>query len=273
MEITDKGIIGNSFIDFTIPTQFAKNTLYYVTEYGHYFSNENYFIKREKIEWFLLAYVYSGALYLETKEKKEKATAGQMLFLDCRYPHCYYCKEPTEFLWFHYLGSGSINYAALFKERGNLTLSAGINAKQTFEDIFFRLNQSPCNEHQLSADIHILLGHFATQGNSFSYYEPLLPAISHIQNHFNQPLILDDLASLCSMSTSHFIRTFQKHMGQTPHSYLVSYRLNNAKKLMASTDLSMEEIAEQCGFNSASHFTRAFRADNGITPSEFRQNL
>lgn len=73
------------------------------------------------------------------------------------------------------------------------------------------------------------------------------------------------------MSTSHFIRSFQKHLGRTPHEYLLAYRLRQSKQLLLTTDLTMEQIAEKCGFNSASHFARAFRSSNNLRPSEFRR--
>lgn len=73
------------------------------------------------------------------------------------------------------------------------------------------------------------------------------------------------------MSTSHFIRSFQKYLGRTPHEYLLSFRLLRSKQLLLSAELSVEQIADQCGFNSASHFARAFRKSNGISPSEFRK--
>ena len=72
------------------------------------------------------------------------------------------------------------------------------------------------------------------------------------------------------MSISHFIRSFKKYAGCTPHEYLLSYRLRQAKELLLSTDDTIERIAEQCGFHSASHFARAFRKNLSMTPSEFR---
>jgi transcriptional regulator GlxA family with amidase domain len=50
----------------------------------------------------------------------------------------------------------------------------------------------------------------------------------------------------------------------------LSYRLRQSKQLLLTTALSVDQIAERCGFNSASHFARAFRNENAISPSEFR---
>lgn len=87
----------------------------------------------------------------------------------------------------------------------------------------------------------------------------------------DQPVSLEDLADQCSMSTSHLIRSFQRYLNCTPHEYLLAFRLKQSKQLLLSTSMSIEQIAEQCGFNSASHFARAFRKNNGASPSTFRQ--
>ena len=72
------------------------------------------------------------------------------------------------------------------------------------------------------------------------------------------------------MSASHLIRCFKKHLSCTPHEYLLQYRLRQSKRLLQATEDSIEEIADACGFNSASHFARAFKAVNGMTPTAFR---
>ena len=70
---------------------------------------------------------------------------------------------------------------------------------------------------------------------------------------------------------SHFIRGFKLYTGYTPHEYLLSYRLRQAKQLLSTSSLTIEEIAERCGFNSASHFARAFRSAENTSPTKFRK--
>ena len=75
---------------------------------------------------------------------------------------------------------------------------------------------------------------------------------------------------MCGISKSHFILSFKLYVGCTPHEYLLQYRLRQSKRLLLSSDLTVEQIAEDCGFNSASHFARAFRQETDISPTAFR---
>jgi AraC-like DNA-binding protein len=82
--------------------------------------------------------------------------------------------------------------------------------------------------------------------------------------------MLEDLAELCNISTSHFIRLFKKQLHCTPHEYILLYRIRQSKNLLISSSYNIEDIAEMCGFNSPSHFARAFKKINILTPTEFR---
>ena len=63
---------------------------------------------------------------------------------------------------------------------------------------------------------------------------------------------------------------FKKKSGATLHEYITEKRLGYAKVLLLSTDLSISEIGEQCGFSGASYFTECFSKRIGVTPSEYR---
>ncbi len=113
------------------------------------------------------------------------------------------------------------------------------------------------NEHQISIAVHSILGGLASQTVRTTVTSELLaPALAYIHGHFADDISLDDLAGMCGISKSHFIRSFKRYVGCTPHEYLLQYRLRQSKRLLLSSDLTVEQIAEDCGFNSASHFAR-----------------
>lgn len=96
-------------------------------------------------------------------------------------------------------------------------------------------------------------------------------AIEFIHAHFDEDVRLTDMARAAFLSAFHFARLFKRLIGMTPHAYLASVRLEQAARLLVTTDLSMLEISRRVGYASQSHFAKAFKAWTGLTPREYRQ--
>lgn len=274
MKIVDVGVSNASFMDFTIPSDFARQALYYCPQFGHFYCNDNYYIERDFLDLFLLMYVCHGSLTVETQGRTYIANQGEIVLLDCRQPHRYYCKNSVDFLWFHFHGNSSIAYSEyLYTQSGVVFTGERIpELYRNFMAIIQGANAVIVNEHQISLNINQILCHLVNiRQNNSSTNSLLLPAIAYIRENYSTPITLDHLANLCLISKPHLIRCFKKHMSCTPHEYLLAYRLRQSKQQLIGTSLSVETIAEECGFNSASHFTRAFRKSTGITPTEFRK--
>ncbi len=272
MKIVDDGVYSPSFMDFNIPSRFAVENLYHVNQFGHFYCDQKYHIKRDGIAQHLLIFVLSGSLYLRLDGKEHVALANQVALLDCTRPHAYYCKEPTEFLWFHYDGNSTKSYSEfLYEEFGMVYTGEFVPAlKRNFERVIHYSQAVPPNEHMISVHVGEILGRLASPDMRSTSNNLLDPAVKYIREHFHEQITLEELAEICNMSKSHFIRSFGKYANRTPHEYLLAYRLSRSKQLLLTTDHSIEQIAEECGFNSASHFARAFRKSNELSPTEFR---
>ena len=274
MKIVDEGVLLSSFMDFMVPSGFARSALYYAPQFGHFYCDERYHIRRDYLDLYLLAFVRSGLLAVNTESGSGRVSAGNLLLLDCTKPHEYYCAEETDFLWFHFSGAGSRQYASFLLDRHDMIYTEeNVSVLENdFETILSAAQRIPCNEHTISLRIHGILSALATIGEQGELFSGALkPALDYIHANYAAEQTVDDLAGLCGLSTSHFIRTFRKYTGSSPHDYLLAYRLKQAKQQILSTDATLEEIAESCGFGSASHFARAFRKSTGMTPSRFRQ--
>ena len=81
---------------------------------------------------------------------------------------------------------------------------------------------------------------------------------------------LGDLAEAARSSPFHFAREFRRSTGTPPYAYTLERRVARARAALAGTDDTIGAIGFDCGFASASHFTRHFRSIVGISPSEFR---
>ncbi len=100
---------------------------------------------------------------------------------------------------------------------------------------------------------------------------PVLSALRHIQDCFDEHIDNRHLAGLCGLSEDHFIRRFREITGRTPAQYLLDYRLKMAAQRLAFTDHDIDRIARETGFCHRSHLTHAFKAREGVTPAEYRR--
>lgn len=82
---------------------------------------------------------------------------------------------------------------------------------------------------------------------------------------------LAEIAALCGVSVSYFERLFRQYAGISPAEYRTAHRIAAVKKQLATTDLSLAELAEKFGFYDAAYLCRAFRRQTGLTPRQYRQ--
>ncbi|QEW07845.1 helix-turn-helix transcriptional regulator [Nitrincola iocasae] len=94
--------------------------------------------------------------------------------------------------------------------------------------------------------------------------------IDYIHDNIGNELALAELADLACLSKYHFARAFKETFRITPHSYVLKCRIEHASSLLKNTDLPISIIAEQCGFSSASRFSKVFSNLQGISPNQYR---
>lgn len=100
---------------------------------------------------------------------------------------------------------------------------------------------------------------------------PLKTMISYIQEHYQEKVTLNEVAESGMMCQSKCCRLFRDALRQSPIEYLQNYRISQGIYLLEHTDMSITEIALECGFQGASYFTETFRKINGLTPKEYRK--
>lgn len=91
-----------------------------------------------------------------------------------------------------------------------------------------------------------------------------------IERNISTPLSIEDLARKVNVSLRQLERLFHAELDMTPAAFSLKIRLNNAKHLLLGTKHQISYIAFECGFLGSSHFTRSFKAEFGITPTEMR---
>lgn len=95
-------------------------------------------------------------------------------------------------------------------------------------------------------------------------------AVRLIERDPGGALTLGELARAASLSPYHFLRTFARLTGLTPHQYVRRARLRSAAVRLARDDVRVLDVALECGFPDVSNFNRAFRTEFGVTPTAHR---
>ncbi|MCJ8292320.1 MAG: helix-turn-helix transcriptional regulator [Crocinitomicaceae bacterium] len=94
-----------------------------------------------------------------------------------------------------------------------------------------------------------------------------------IQTHLFEDLNLKDLAFFTGLSLSSFKRKFSTVYGTSPNKYIISKRLEKAQILLKTSELRISEIAYDCGFNDLGYFSKSFKNNYKLSPSEYRSTL
>jgi AraC-like DNA-binding protein len=113
----------------------------------------------------------------------------------------------------------------------------------------------------------------ATPREQLTRFQRLAPAIRLLEERFREHVKLADLAQACRLSATHVHRLFQRLLRMTPTEYLLALRLQEARRLLATTDEPLSGVALGIGFFDQSHFTKRFRTTTGLTPTQFRKTF
>ncbi|MNV52090.1 Multiple antibiotic resistance protein MarA [compost metagenome] len=95
-------------------------------------------------------------------------------------------------------------------------------------------------------------------------------ARDYIISNYNKNICLEDIARIACLSVNHFLRTFKQAYKQSPHQFLTSIRLQQAKYFLRNTDYPINEIVDIVGFECPSSFIRLFRNSFQVTPGQYR---
>ena len=285
MLIPELGVHQTSERYFFTPSSLAKELFYYPTRLGHYFCNSRYsFNHRSEIalqgdhnQNIMLFFVHDGAMELTLNGTPTIAGAGQIVLFDCREPYSYAASDGLEFTWLLFNGlNARAFYQKILQARGRKAFSpaAPVEIAQMLDSLRSacaedaRLSEAQCSQliHRL---LCLLLLDETTENTAGG--DRIAQAIRYMNRHLFEPIGVQDAAAAVSLSPSHFSRQFKARTGYSPYEYIVLRRIDKAKYMLASTELSVKEIAYATGYNSEENFIHSFRKNVGVAPGIFRK--
>lgn len=279
MKCNETGVLPQSEVYFSSPSQTAKRLYFYPISAGHFFCDGSYHLVRENYNSLLITHIIDGTFTYIKDGKHTTARKGDTVILDCYKPHEYYTKESFESIWIHIAGANSYDiYEEIEKDDGNLVKCKDA---QHLEKLIFRVfntmkNEATANELNYSLDIYkifteLLNPQALRKKGEISCEESVNLVKNYIADNLNEGLTVSKLAQKVNMSSSHFSRVFKQQTGFSPYDYILISRLNRAKYLLQVTDMTVSSIAYEIGFNSESNFIYFFTENEGISPGKFRK--
>ena len=108
-----------------------------------------------------------------------------------------------------------------------------------------------------------------TQGEE----RPIMAITRYLQEHLSEDISLSVLAEEFHLSAQYISQLFKSEIGVGFLAYLTNIRMEQAKKLLLSTPLSIAEVSEQSGYGDYRVFTKVFKKSEGVTPSQYRRDF
>ncbi len=278
MQIFEVGLLPQSRFHFFSPAEKTRSLFYHQTMCGHHFCSREYYIKRETYPPLLLVYVVRGQFRLEIEAGDFSADAGQVLFFDCRQPHYYYAAgDDLEFLFLHFDGPMAHEICAYINETHGILLDSPNNEKiYTLLREMVEFYDAGNTESILASSnrIYYLISLLENPVNSPRLRkndDSLNRAVAYIRTHVGEKITLHQLAEIAGLSDYYFSHLFKEMTGFSPTNFVIHSRIDEAKRLLLTTDRSVAEIAAQVGYPNSSNLITLFTQRVGCSPNQFRK--
>jgi AraC-like DNA-binding protein len=143
--------------------------------------------------------------------------------------------------------------------------------KRSFESLIYA-RKTENDISALGSLIKIIAAVTSNKDSSYSNTELLVrKQASYINQNYNKEIDYNKMAAKCNLSRSWFTHVFTDIFGVPPTLYQLNLKLEQAGELLKCSNLSVNEVAMQCGFNDPLYFSRAFKKAFGISPSEYKK--
>lgn len=224
--------------------------------------------------------VLGGKGYLVTEGKRYEVLKGQGFLYGPGMRQRYHSdtSEPWSIRWVHFFGERleelldgrGLDEPWLFSLTDLLPIESLIHTLLTLGRTY-----QIDDEYAVAAALYELLTRVQTTSDRLNVpinyaSDKIRAAANYVRTHSHESFSIEKAAALAGYSTHYFSRKFGQTFGQSFPDFLLESRLIQAKRLLASTRLSVKQIALETGFSQASYFSSCFRQLEGMTPLDFR---
>lgn len=280
------GKLSDNSIWLTVtPTQLTKTLPFYITEAGHFSVYSDYMVKRDFHDSFLFLYTVCGAGCVKSIDVTVQLPKGCAMIIDCHTAHEYFSQsDEWDFLWIHF---GGLAAGAMLEViyPNNSVRSINMESENDFKDRITSIIDKVIKNDvrtciDISSQMHMIINAMYTasieieeNNQKKESADDIRTVLEYIKNNYSRQISIDDMVDTIHISKYHFIRRFNRMMGVTPYNYLTNYRITMAKTMLRTTDKTVAEIAEECGFMDTSNFITKFKKRTNQKPLQYRHDF
>lgn len=275
MKSVDPGIFSKSSCFSFTPSEMAKKFYFYPTWCGHYYCNDQYFMKRKSYPPLLVIFIRDKALHVEYRNYKFDAHKGDVVLLDCSEPHYYHAHSGLEFLYMHFDGSNAHEICQHILNTNGPLIQQDSNTligRELHNMVELYNHDGIETPIQASMRIYRIL-EFLLTPNKFKIKndDPIERTIHYIKSNVGLEFSLKKLATIANMSPYYYAHLFKQQTGFSPIEYVINSRMDRAKVLLVHSNQSVEEIAFSLGYASSNSFINIFVKRNNMSPRQYRK--
>jgi AraC-like DNA-binding protein len=234
------------------------------------------------IDQAILIYCVKGSGWCELGGQLHPVHEGDLLVVPPGVPHAYGAHEssPWTIHWVHAVGA---NLGEYLRELGVTAqapvvwMGEDLQLVLLFNEVVKTLERGVSflnllhASHTLAHLFSLLIRHRHERNRETSdAVQKVAQCIVYMSEHLDQPLRVTALAALANLSTAHFTALFKEQTGCSPRDYLHLLRIHKACQWLHTTTLNVKEIATRLGYQDQFHFSRQFKAFQGVAPSDYR---
>lgn len=231
---------------------------------------------------YVFQYTLEGSGIFETPDTIYTMSKGKAFFITLPEDNSYYLPEPSNpenywtLFYINFRGPAVEPFFRRIRELNGPVIS--IELESPVIQLFFELYEALKNGKKLERYegsewlyqfLISLLRHveFPSDKKRSPHVEA---SIDWMQTHYAQQLNLEDMSREIGVTFSHLSRQFYKEQGVTPIQYLTYIRLQHAMHLLLNTDITIQKIADECGFSCGNYFAKVFKKVLHTTPAQYR---
>lgn len=169
---------------------------------------------------------------------------------------------------------GKVFYLSDEMKSYKISSSSSNYIRACFDDILNFSKSPQTNIAEIKSAAYKILSYLGTKDKKHKInsgrYKCISKGIAYLENDVRQELSIEEIADLCHMTATYFRKLFKEYSGTSPAQFRIQKKLDTAKALLLTDDMTIREISDYLGFENISYFSKLFKKYEKMSPSQYK---